>query len=301
MEKRIYAVVILYNPNLRLLKEEYESISNQVEKIVYVDNNSKNKESIEKWVKDKQNTHIIWLCDNEGIGTAQNEGIRYSLSNGASHIVIFDQDSVIADNFVDALYRSESSAISNGVQVGITGPIYTSHESNFLYPILTIQENRFYTVNPDVFDDYFEVTHLIASGQLIRTDVIETIGLMREDYFIEYVDYEYCFRAAAKGFKCIVSKNAVMQHQMGDKQISVKGRKIGIYSPFRRYFTCRNAFLIQKEDIYPKVFRRRYLKLAIGKFIVACIYGPKRLQQLRYCLRGFIDGYKGIYGKCTIK
>ena len=42
MENRIIAVVVTYNPNLRMLDEEYNSIVGQVNKLIYVDNYSNN-------------------------------------------------------------------------------------------------------------------------------------------------------------------------------------------------------------------------------------------------------------------
>ena len=296
----IYAVVISFNPNIALLDAEYNSIAPQVKKIIYVDNFSKNREAVRDWGEKKNKAIVLYMNDNEGIGAAQNVGIRTALKEGASHVILFDQDSVVENNFVEELYNAEQRALNAGINVGITGPIYKSHDDNYAYPILSIENNKFTKIPVNSFSIYKEVSHIIASGELIRREVFEKIGLMREDYFIEYVDFEYSFRAAKYGYKTIVTKNACMNHQMGDNQIMVMGRKIGIYSPFRRYFTCRNSILIQRENIFPKVFRRHYLKLAIGKFMLSWIFGPNRLKQLKYCLKGWYDGILNNSGKCTI-
>ena len=152
----------------------------------------------------------------------------------------------------------------------------------------------------DRLDNYSVVSHIIASGSLIRSEVVEKIGLLREDWFIGFIDFEYCFRATQYGYSSIVTKKACMRHMMGDRQIVIKGRKIGLYSPFRRYFDCRNTILIQNEAVFPRVFKKRYLKLIIGKVIISLIYGPSRLKQFRYCMKGFYDGLRGISGKCTV-
>ena len=152
----------------------------------------------------------------------------------------------------------------------------------------------------DEIGDYRQVTHVIASGSLIRREVFEQAGLMREDWFLGYIDFEFCFRAAEYGFLTIVTKNACMHHQMGDSQIVIQGRKVGLYSPFRRYFDCRNTLLIQRAETFPKVLRRYYLRLVFGKVIVSIIFGPYRLNQVKYCLRGFYDGLRGHSGKCSI-
>lgn len=302
MEKKnkIFAVVISFNPDIHLLNAEYFSICNQVDGIFYIDNNSKNKSDILQWSKDKPKANFEWLNSNEGIGFAQNIGIRKALKEKASHVIIFDQDSIVDDSFVSSLLFTEQEAIRDGYNVGLTGPIYYSSDGNYPYPVLKIENDKIWRIPLDSFDNYIQTTHIIASGELIRTEVLQNVGLMRENLFIGYIDFEYCFRARKFGYDIVVSKKAVMRHQMGDKQIDILGRKIGIYSPFRRYFDCRNTLLIQNDGIFPKALRRYYLKLLCGKILVSLIYGPHRFQQLRYCLRGLIDGINGISGKCSI-
>lgn len=300
-EQKIFAIVITYNPDLQLLDAEYNSLVPQVDRIVYIDNFSKNREDIKQWILHKNAAEIIWLEDNEGIGAAQNAGIRSALKSNATHIIIFDQDSVVAEDFVENLYHAEQKALSDGVNVGLTGPVYFSPDRKYAYPILNINNNRMQRLPQDIVrDDYMQVSHIIASGELIRREVIEKAGLMKESWFIGYIDFEFCFRAAQHGFSTIVTKNATMYHQMGDRQVKILGRKIGIYSPFRRYFDCRNTILIQKDNILPKILCRYCLKLMWGKILISLILGPHRIQQFKYCLCGLIDGLKGKTGKCPL-
>lgn len=293
---KLFAIVISYNPMLDLLTKEYESIVHQVDRIIYIDNNSFNKDAVVLWSNNREKVDLIQLNKNYGIGVAQNDGIKRALNNGASHIIIFDQDTVVSDDFVQCLIQAESSALKTGVNVGLTGPIYRSYD-NYQYPVWSIEKEKLVKIPQEDIGDYRQVTHIIASGSLIRKDVFEKAGLMREDWFLGYIDFEFCFRAAQYGFKTIVTQNACMHHQMGDHQVVIFGRKIGLYSPFRRYFDCRNTILIQKEDIFPKVFRRYYLRLIVGKVIVSLVFGPSRLKQIRFCVKGFYDGMRGKTGK----
>lgn len=299
--KTIFAVIITYNPSIELLDAEYNSIAPQVERIIYVDNFSKNREDIKQWMHNRQPAEVIWLEENEGIGIAQNAGIQAALQCGATHIIIFDQDSVVSPDFVQNLYCAEQQALSDGINVGLTGPVYYSPDGKYAYPILNIGNNKMQRLPlKDMTGDYMEVSHIIASGELIRRETIEKAGLMKETWFIGYIDFEYCFRAAQYGFSTIVTKNATMYHQMGDRQVKILGRKIGIYSPFRRYFDCRNTILIQKDKILPKCLCHYYLKLLAGKVLISFIFGPSRLLQFKYCLNGLVDGLKGKTGKCPL-
>ena len=300
MENRIIAVVVTYNPNLRMLDEEYNSIVGQVNKLIYVDNYSNNHNELFAWAKNKRKLQFVWLKLNEGLGFAQNIGLKKAFEEGASHVILFDQDSVIDSGYVDSLFEMENLAIIQGHNIGLSGPIYKSHDDGCFYPIVSIEKGRFTNVPLESFKNYVVVSHIIASGSLIRREVFEKIGLLEDKYFISYIDHEYAFRAAKYGFETIVVKKACMKHQMGDSQVKVFGRKIGLYSPFRRYFDCRNTILIQKNPYFPKVYKRHYLKYIIGKFLISLIYGPQRLNQIRFSFRGFYDGIIGKTGKCPL-
>ena len=69
MENRIIAVVVTYNPNLRMLDEEYNSIVGQVNKLIYVDNYSNNHNELFAWAKNKRKLQFVWLKLNEGLGS----------------------------------------------------------------------------------------------------------------------------------------------------------------------------------------------------------------------------------------
>lgn len=296
----IFAVIISFNPKLDLLTKEYESIVHQVDGIIYIDNNSLNKDIVVSWSKNRDKVDLIQLKENYGIGVAQNAGIKRALENGATHIIIFDQDSVINDNFVESLVRAEGNALKSGINVGITGPIYRSFDDNYSYPITTLNGNKIIKIPYDSFNEYVQVSHIIASGSLIRKQVIETVGLLNESLFIDFIDFEFCFRAKKYGYDTIVTKTACMHHMMGDKQIMIFGRKIGLYSPFRRYFDARNALLIWKKNLLPSAICKHYIKLLLGKILVSFLFGPNRLHQFKYISKGLYDGLRGIDGFCTV-
>lgn len=296
----IFAIVISFNPKLDLLTKEYESIVHQVDGIIYIDNNSLNKDAVALWSNNRDKVDLIQLDNNYGIGVAQNAGIKKALDNGATHIIIFDQDSVVNEDFVKTLFEAEENALNSGVNVGITGPIYKSFNDNYLYPIITLKGNNLIEIPYDSFKEYVQVSHVIASGSLIRRQVFEKVGLLNESLFIDFIDFEFCFRARKYGYDTIITKAACMHHMMGDKQILLFGRKIGIYSPFRRYFDARNAILIWRKNLLPTALCKHYIKILFGKILVSFMFGPDRLRQFKYISKGLYDGLRGIDGFCTV-
>ena len=77
---------------------------------------------------------------------------------------------------------------------------------------------------------------------LVPVSTLKDIGLMKEELFIDYVDIEWCLRAASKKFNFYAIPSATMSHAIGDERKSVLGREISIHSPFlRRYYLARNS------------------------------------------------------------
>lgn len=149
MENRIIAVIVTYNPNLRMLDEEYNSIVGQVSRLIYVDNYSNNHNELFAWAENKRNLQFVWLKSNEGLGFAQNIGLKKAFEEGASHVILFDQDSVIDSEYVDSIYKIEQLAITQGHNVGLSGPIYKSHDGGCFYPIVSIEKDEFTNVPLD--------------------------------------------------------------------------------------------------------------------------------------------------------
>lgn len=300
MNNGVFAIIVFFNPDISLIESAYESIISQVDYIVYVDNNSKNRKNLISWFKSKERIHYLLNTDNKGIAYAQNVGISCAIEKGASHVVLFDQDSVIDQHFISTLLETEKECLNNDIKVGVVSPVYQSFDG-IKYPIVTLQNGRVHRIKQDSIIDYKIISHSIASGQLIRTSIFKEVGLMKDNYFIDMVDFEFCFRILRFGYKCIVTNKAIMHHKLGDNQLKIGRRIVGIYTPFRRYFTVRNSILFMKEQHVPFIVGFYYFKLALGKILLGITYGPNRLKQFRYCMKGLYDGLRNNAGKCSIQ
>ena len=89
----VVAVVVTYHPDLHVLSALLKAVQPQVVGTVVVDNGSG--ASIENWLADTYpDVACIALGENYGIAKAQNVGIERAKTEDASHVVLFDQDSL---------------------------------------------------------------------------------------------------------------------------------------------------------------------------------------------------------------
>ncbi len=83
---------------------------------------------------------------------------------------------------------------------------------------------------------------LITSGTLLVLRYIDEIGDMKEKYFIDNIDLEWCFRAKSKGFDLIGTDDAVLYHAIGERSFNplVRAGIIAQHNPARTYYSSRN-------------------------------------------------------------
>ena len=297
----VFAIIVTYNSDLKILTQQFLSLINQVDGVIYVDNGSKNYESI--LTVNKQSTFFekVWnisQISNVGLGKAQNIGIKKAIKLGAKHILLLDHDSVLEESFVSNLLFAESKYLDKKINVGIVGPIFFNQATNIFYPII-IKNGVFEKKIIDIQNDVY-ATFIIASGMLIRKEVFEDLGMMNEELFVDMIDNEWCARVTNKGYKIIVTPTARMSQIIGDRRINFMGRNMSSHSPLRRYYLCRNSLLMFRFK-YVNIFScfRELFKTILRLFVVLII-GPDRLKYLKFCMRGFYDGILGHIGQCPI-
>ena len=141
---------------------------------------------------------------------------------------------------------------------------------------------------------------LITSGTLIPLVAFEDIGLMREDFFIDCVDTEWCYRARARGYALYGTAWATMVHRLGDAGMRVwffGWIKANAHSPLRIYYQTRN--LVRLHYLGYKGLRWRVKNVWSITAIFYChiLYGTAKLASFRMAMRGLRDGLRGRMGE----
>ncbi|WP_421022154.1 glycosyltransferase family 2 protein, partial [Klebsiella michiganensis] len=225
---------------------------------------------------------------NIGLAAAQNHGIR-SVIDRCSHIVIFDQDSKITTEFIDNQLKCEKYLIDKGFRVSAVGPKFCDKNSGYQYPA-TVYKGPFIK-NIPVKDEPVEATFIIASGSLIRTEVLKSVGLMLDDFFIDFVDVEWCLRANSRGLKCFINPNEIMEHSIGDMRVNVIGRMISLHSDFRKFYIYRNGLFMMRLSYVPVGYKCRVLIFNLIRTFLGLVLSDKKVDTLRASINGWLSGF----------
>jgi rhamnosyltransferase len=99
---KVYGVIVTYKPNVEVLEKCVNSLVNQVDKLIIVDNTPGKCQLLENFRK-TQNIEIVYLNDNYGIAYAQNVGIKKALEEEADFILLSDQDTIYPLDYVEKM------------------------------------------------------------------------------------------------------------------------------------------------------------------------------------------------------
>jgi rhamnosyltransferase len=146
-----------------------------------------------------------------------------------------------------------------------------------------------------------EAESVITSGSLLPLAAHADIGPFREEFFIDLVDTDYCFRARAKGYHVIKSRQHLMSHAVGalrESRFLWFRRWTYNHSPDRRYYFVRNNTVLIRE--YAKHGRVRWMLKSLNRCFRLCkrvvLYEKMRTRKIAAIVEGWRDGVRGKMG-----
>lgn len=238
------AVVVTYNPDITALLKLVSQLNKETGFLV-IDNGSASIDELAASVMVyKRCIEIIRLTENEGLAKALNRGINWARSRNYEYVFLFDQDSSLCDLFIARMVDAHKDA-SRFSEKGIAaiGPRIINPQTMRQTPFKLFSK-IFWRSNRPFRDQekHFIADFLITSGSLLTLKCIDVVGDMKEDYFIDNVDLEWCFRAKSLGFDLVGTDAAVLYHAIGERSSNplVKAGLFAQHNPSRTYYSSRN-------------------------------------------------------------
>jgi len=287
---KVYGVVVTYKPNVEILEKCINSLTNQVAKLIIVDNTPGKCQLLENFRK-MQDVEIVYLNDNYGIAYAQNVGIKKALEEEADFVLLSDQDTIYPLDYVEKMLECFKND-----KVAAAGPLFIDAHTGKVHSFVKKGLIGFKKIYPKT--GKHEVLQLIASGTIINAKFIPEIGLMKEELFIDWVDMEWCWRAVKKGYKIIGNADVVVVHRLGDKIRKLGRRVFYIRSPIRHYYITRNCvYLSLRCNSLDTLFKIGLFLRSFRYILGFSIFMEPHFENLKYTLKGFYHGLIGKLGK----
>ncbi len=232
-------VIIFFHPDeedlnyVNKLGERYEG---------YIIDNSE-KESLPGQVG-----HFTYICNHQNLGIAEAQNIALQKiidENRHSHVILFDQDSRVEIDYPEKMVEIYEQIKKDQPHLALLGPTVVHKDSGDTYQSVIHKDqylSQHFILRRDV----------IASGACISLSCLKYVGTNDSELFIDYVDFEWCWRAKRKGLVNGITDEINIYHQVGQKELKFPGGyRVILSSPFRYFYQYRNYIWLCRRNYVP--------------------------------------------------
>jgi rhamnosyltransferase len=277
----ITAIVTAYHPD-GLLRGVVDSALASCASVIVVDNTPSPPEGEAEQpdplggYRDPRVT-VLGSGRNLGLAAALNLGLA-ALPAQTRAVLFLDQDSVIPDGLIDGLAEDLGDA-----SIGVVGPSPVDAATGRAYETLAGRHAR--------LDDRDMV---ITSGMLVRRSCLERVPGFREDFFVDYVDLDFCLRLRRAGVRIVRDLGLELPHSIGDVRVHPflgLSARVGHYAAWRHYWIARNGTILIRENLRVLPVWAITNTLYMSRwFVQLVIFEPERRTHAAAFLRGLRDG-----------
>lgn len=298
---RICAVVVTYNIG-ECFRDCFFSLMGQVDHAIIIDNGSTDETPELLETLKSEHPHFFDILSNHanGLAKAQNMGISMAREQGFDWVLLLDHDSRLGDGMIDAMKQAYAQ-IAEPRRIGIMAPYIRDENAktapSYVTPWLGVFFRRAQFGNREILDN---VINVIASGSLIPMHVFNEVGMMDEQFFIDYIDTDFCLRVIGKGYHIIAVRDAVLYHKLGERRAH---RFLGLriittnHSPLRRYYIYRNKLKTLKRHLFHVPAYVTYdLSAVVYDLLRILMYEQDKTTKMQHILAGIRDAFRGISG-----
>lgn len=256
------AVIILNYKNAKDTLSLLDSIesTNQIPHKIFVVDNASEDDSVSILKKSlKEDQTLIVSKKNDGYANGNNQGIQAAVKEGYNYFLILNNDTLVTDN----LFLQLINFLQKNPDVGIVGPGICTYENpkilesaGSLVNFNTGKIVRLYNSNnvSSIKNKEINCDYVGGACLAFSKSLIDSIGLIPENYFLFFEETEWCIKAKKNGFKIICLGNSLIIHK--------GSATINHFTGLSEYYTYRNLVLFIKRNgslknkmiFYPYIF-----------------------------------------------
>ncbi|MCP4360747.1 MAG: glycosyltransferase family 2 protein [Chloroflexi bacterium] len=192
-------------------------------------------------------TEILTLPENLGPTGGYNSGFRYALEQGFDFIFLLNNDTLLAPDCISELMKEAQSA----ADIGLVMPkIYYADEPKRIWSVGGWENQWNYEVqrpgenqlDEGQWEEAVDIDDAPFCAVLLTRNLLETVGLPDDNFFLYYEDRDFSRRAQEAGFRLRLAPKATMWHK-----VSVSSGGSG--SPAERYWMARSGVQFYKKNV----------------------------------------------------
>lgn len=187
---------------------------------------------------------------NHGFTEGNNIGMRFAIKNlNPDYILLLNNDTIVDADFLDKLVKIAEKES----KIGFVGPKIYFYEFNNKSNIIQYAggKQNLWKFSPEPigfkeedvgqFNKNKEVEFIHGSCMLVKTEMINDIGLLDKEFFTFIEENDWCMRGNKRGWLSMYGYKSVIWHKGGK---STNSKKI---KPLKWYYMTKNRFLFIKK------------------------------------------------------
>ncbi len=214
-------------------------------KVALVDNGSRNGEG-QILKKLFPNVKLITNSKNTGFCEANNLGMLWAIKNGSQYVLLLNNDTIVAKDFLEKLLAS----FRKHPDAGIVNPKILYFKSSTIWamggklatfpgiPRMIGQGSKTTSWTKDIVCDFASGCAMIMPINLVRE-----VGLLDTRYFAYWEDTDYSFRVKRAGYKIWVNPQSIIWHKVSKSTLQKSLWRIGA---IQSYLLARNGLVFGK-------------------------------------------------------
>ena len=292
--KKTAAIVTLYYPKPETA-ESLRALGKQVTWLILSDNTP----GADNGARFAAISNAVYLANGKNLGLAAgiNRGLETAESRMSDYVFFFDQDSNVPEDHIQTMVR-DWEALAKEHRIGLLGPRFYD-EITGVYNADAILDGGMEGSG----DPHVPTAQMITSSMMTTYPIMQEIGFWNEELFLDYGDYDLCWRLAAAGYEGFITKHATLIHRLGQGCVQAKDPKSGrvfplaYTAPIRKYYQTRAAVKLLRKDYVPPAWRKLLKQNLTIRRYFDLKYLPEKWKNTHYYHRGLIDGLLNRQGE----
>lgn len=279
---KVIAVTTTFFPEEQVIYKNWQVLFNEIDKYIIINNS---KDYVFTALLNCDNLEVV-SNDNVGVSGGLNIGIKRAIELDADFIILFDQDSISGKGLIGSLLNAPG--LVEGMVVVAPNIFHKTTETEI--------HSKFFGHGKSLNARYTHVNRTQTSGLLVPVGVFKNVGFFNENYFLDFVDTEWCRRVSKAGYQILIDKESTLYHEFGEgeKKILCYNYKYG--KPFREYYGARDTLYLLSETSSSIKFKFKLFFRFFWSLFNICFLDQKILR-FGFFWRGVKHYLNGVRGK----
>lgn len=213
--------------------------------IIIVDNGSDDdSEAILK--SEFPDLNVLQTGVNLGYAGGNNYGVKHAIAKGAEYVWFLNNDTIVDPMALTELVNVAEMDPDNGMVgskiLSYLDPAVIQYAGGLLDANSgTSKHIGFGEKDHHQYDQVAETGYITGCSMLVKSPVIDRIGMMDECYFLYFEESDWCIKAQKNGIKLMYVPDSVVYHKESASTRKVTGAMSYYMTRNRLYFMSRNA------------------------------------------------------------